>query len=158
VADIFRAPTGAENVMLGRDTFGALARCDGLGQLAGGSNTLAVPTIFGAANVSILRNASGAYPYSSFSNDTTTALTAAMPSGNVTTPFSVAFTQTTLNRRLSAKGSSVATSALAVNPETRIDIGQRNGGSSPDYRGYKTVAFGPTLLSDAQLVALSTAL
>ena len=157
VGDLFRAPVGAENVMIGRDTFGVLARCDGLRQSAGGSNTLAVSTIFGAADVSILRNASGAYPYSSFSNDTTAELTAAMPSGNLTSPFSVAFTQTTLNRRLSAKGSSVATSVLAVNPATRIDIGQRNGGSSPDYRGYKTVAFGPTLLSDAQLLALSGA-
>ena len=44
-----------------------------------------------------------------------------------------------------------------ANLAARIDIGERNGGSSPDYRGYKTVAFGPTRLSDAQLIALSGA-
>jgi hypothetical protein len=75
--------------------------------------------------------------------------------GNITTPFAVAYTQTTANRRISAKGNTVVSNSTAVNASSRIDIAQLNGGSSPDYRGYKTVAFGPTLLSDAQLLALS---
>jgi hypothetical protein len=156
VGDVFRAPVGAENVMLGRNTFGVLARCDGLAQLSGGSNTLSVPTYIGEASTSLIRNSGGAYPYNSFANDTIApTLFRTMDSGNITTPFAVALTQDATGRGLSARGSDVTKQSTFTNPAARIDIGERNGGSNPDYRGYKTVAFGPTRLSDAQLIALS---
>jgi hypothetical protein len=156
VGDIFRAPVGAENVMLGRDTYGTLVRCDGLGQLAGGSNTLVTPTFLGIKNASILRNSGGAYPFDSFANDTIApTIFRIMPSGNITTPFSVASTQDPTGRAVSARGSAATKETTYNILDTRIDIGERNGGTNPDYRGYKTVAFGPTRLSDAQLIALS---
>jgi hypothetical protein len=156
VGDVFRAPVGAENVMLGRNTFGVLARCDGLKQLAGGSNTLSVSTIFGAGNVSLIRNAASTYPYSGFASDTTSpTLFANLPSGNIATPFSIALTQDATGRANRANGGVLQTQSTFANLVNRIDLGERNGGSSPDYRGYKTVAFGPTRLSDAQLIALS---
>jgi hypothetical protein len=156
VGDLFRAPVGAENVMLGRDTFGALARCDGLQQLAGGSNSPYPFTLVGVGSQFMIRTAGAVYPANSFANTSTSPTLFSDPiTGNITTPFAVAYTQTTANRRISAKGNAVVSNSTAVNASSRIDIGQLNGGSSPDYRGYKTVAFGPTLLSDAQLLALS---
>jgi hypothetical protein len=158
VGDVFRAPTGAENVMLGRNTFGVLARCDGFGQLAGGSNSPYPLTQVGVGGNYMIRTAGTVYPANSFANTSTSPTLFSDPiTGNITTPFAVAFTQTTANRRISAKGNTVVSNSTAVNASSRIDIAQFNGGSSPDYRGYKTVAFGPTLLSDAQLVTLSGA-
>jgi hypothetical protein len=155
VADIFRAPVGAENVMLGRDTFGALVRCDGLGQLAGGSNQLASISIITTASVSLIRTGGPAYPQNVFANDTTSpTLAISMPSGNITTPFAVALTQNATGRAGSARGGTVVTQSTFASPATNVHIGYR-ASAIPDYRGYKTVAFGPTRLSDAQLVALS---
>jgi hypothetical protein len=158
VGDIFRAPVGAENVMLGRDTFGVLARCDKLSRLAGGNNTFVFPSVIGSV-LSIVRHGGVILNFDAFVNDTIApGIVAAVPSGSTFDQTSVAFTQTTLSRRLSANGGSIASATTSTNPVTRIDIGERGGGFAPDYRGYKTVAFGPTLLSDAQLVSLSGAL
>jgi hypothetical protein len=159
VGDVFRAPVGAENVMLGRDTFGTLVRADGLRQLA--STPPPPASIIGnGGGGNILRFGGFGYPPIGITSqhNLATGLYTPFPAGDAGTAYSAVLTQSTSGRTLSARGSTVVTDPSFSAPTNRIDIGERNGGSSPDYRGYKTVAFGPTRLSDAQLLALSGAL